>query len=320
MDSKIENWKTDLEHLCESLKGSKSIDLAIMNELEHQIMKISTYLKSNHENLEVEALKKMQSNFRSYTNDIYSKSYFFRRARTWPKGYPGDHETLEKIYGGVPVEKEGIGMYLDNYFITRALASGVRERKRLLSNLIAYELEQRPEGQKILNIACGSSREIFDIGKKMNTYKAKITFLDYDQDAVDYSKLLLANEGINVADYEFMKFNALKLASPEVTESTFGKKDIIYSAGLFDYIRTDVLKKMLVSLFNLLEPNGVLIAPFKDKENYNTYDYHWLVDWSYFFQRTIGEVKGILEDATKAEVELIKSESAAINFFIIRKK
>jgi len=211
-------------------------------------------------------------------------------------------------------------MYLDNYIVTRTLAKGVRERKRVLSNILVSELEQRATKQKILNIACGSSREIFDIGKKINNYDPRITFIDYDENAVNYSKTLISNEGINVEHYEFMKYNALKLVSQEATEAKFGKRDIIYSAGLFDYIKTDQLKRMLSSLFDSLEPNGVLIAPFKDMENYRIFDYHWLVDWSYFLQRTVDEVKDILVEATNSEVEIIKTESSAINFFLIRKK
>ncbi len=320
MNSKVESWKSKLDEVCESLKGSTSIDLTKMNELESQIMDVSNFMLSNEENLNPEALKKEQLKFRTYTDDIFMNSHLYKRARTWPRGYAGDYETLEKIYHATPVKNEGVGMYLDNYFITRELARGVRERKRVLSKVLISEFEKREKKQKVLNIACGSSREIFDIGKKMNNYEADFTFLDYDKDAVNYSRLLLFNEGIDVRNFKFMKYNALNLVSETETEAEFGKKDIIYSAGLFDYIKTDVLIKMISSLYNLLEDGGVLIAPFKDKENYNTFDYHYLVDWSYFYQRTIDEVKDILVEATNTEVEIINTKSPAINFFLIRKK
>lgn len=319
MDSKVQNWKDGLKEIYESLKDSKSIDLSKMNELESQIMSISDYLINTHKDLAIDDLKNEQIKFRNDTNDIFQDSYFLMRIRNWPRGYPGDYETLEKFYHGVPIKSEGVGMYLDNYIVSRTLAKGVRERKRLLSKLLVSELEQREPKQKILNIACGSSREIFDIGKKINNYDPRITFIDYDQNAVNYSKTLIFNEGINVEHYEFMQYNALKLTSKEAVESTFGKRDIIYSAGLFDYVETDHLKKMLSSLYDSLEPNGVLIAPFKDMKNYKIFDYHWLVDWSYFLQRTIDEVENILVEATNSKVEIIKSDSPAINFFLLRK-
>lgn len=319
MNNNVTAWKNDLETVCETLKGATTIDLSKAEMVKQQIIKISEQLIPENKDLAPEKLKEQQLEFKQYIGDLFGKSYFFKRATTWPRGYAGDFETLEKVYQGVYSANEGIGLYLDNYFITNELARGIRERKRVLGNLILEELKNRAKNQRILNIACGSSREIFDIGKQINQYEAAITFLDHDKDAVAYSKQLMSNEGINVDNFEFLKFNALNLVSEEDTKSNFGSRDIIYSAGLFDYIRTDVLKKMIASLYSLLEPGGVLIAPFKDKNNYSVYDYHWLLDWSYFFQRSVGEVEDILEDATKSKVEIIKTESPAINFFLIRK-
>lgn len=319
MNKEIQNWKSNLEKVAEPLHKSTSIDFEKMLEIENAILSISDFLVEKGKELPKEELKEAQIKFRKDTNSIFEKSYFVKRIRNWPRGYPGDYETLEKFYHGTPSETEGVGLYFDNYIVTRTLAKGVRERKRTLGKILVSELQNRNPNQQILNIACGSSREIFDIGSAINEYKPKITFIDYDKNAVDYSKLLLHNEGINIAEYDFFKFNALDLVSADDTKLKFGEKDIIYSAGLFDYIKTDVLIKMIRSMYKLLGKNGVLIAPFKDKENYSIFDYHWLVDWSYFLQRTIEEVKTILEEATEAKIEIIKSGSPAINFFIIRK-
>ena len=136
---------------------------------------------------------------------------------------------------------------------------------------------------------------------------------------MDYSQLLLHNGEIDITEFEFIKYNALKLASADRTEAAFGKQDIIYSAGLFDYVPTKGLKKIIHSLYNLLDEGGVLIAPFKDKENYQTYDYHWFADWSYFYQRTVEEVARILETSTGTISEIIPCGTPAINFFILRK-
>jgi SAM-dependent methyltransferase len=319
MNKRIKNWQAELEYLSKSLKDSQSIDLIKFEVLEKTVMSISSYIEEHYSNISGKELKEKQAEFRKFTDSIFQQSYFFRRARQWPRGYSGDYETLEQNYQGVPIESEGIGMYLDNYFLTRTLAEGVRERKEFLSELILKELESRSEGQRILNIGCGSSREIFDIGKRINKFGSQITFLDYDEEAVNYSKLLLYNGGIDISEFGFEKYNAFKLTSVEETKSKFGKKDIIYSAGLFDYIKTDGLLKMIHSLYSLLDEGGVIIAPFKDRKNYGTFDYHWLGDWAYFYQGTIEDVTGILEKASGTKVEIIPSGTSAINFFILRK-
>ena len=319
MNKRIKSWRAELEHLDKSLKDSRSIDLIKFKVLENTVMSISSYLEEHYSNISGGELKEKQAEFRKFTDSIFQQSYFFRRARQWPRGYPGDYQTLEQNYKGVPIESGGIGMYLDNYFLTRTLAEGVRERKEFLSELILKELESRSGGQRILNIGCGSSREIFDIGRRVNKFDSRMTFLDYDEEAVNYSELLLHNGGIDLSEFGFEKYNVFKLTSVERTESKFGKQDIIYSAGLFDYIKTAGLIKVIHSLYSLLDEDGVIIAPFKDRKSYGTFDYHWLVDWAHFYQRTIEDVTEILEEASGTKVEIIPSGTPAINFFILRK-
>jgi len=74
MNSKVQNWKDGLKQIYESLKDSKSVDLSKMNELENQMMSISDYLISNHQDLAIDDLKKEQIKFRNDTNDIFQES------------------------------------------------------------------------------------------------------------------------------------------------------------------------------------------------------------------------------------------------------
>jgi hypothetical protein len=40
-----------------------------------------------------------------------------------------------------------------------------------------------------------------------------------------------------------------------------------------------------------------MIAVFKDCDRYDTFDYHWLADWSAFLQRTATESRALLDQA-----------------------
>ena len=132
----------------------------------------------------------------------------------------------------------------------------------------------------------------------------------------------MENTLIDTSDFVFKKFNALKLSNAEYTKKIFGNQDIIYSAGLFDYLKTEVLTKIITSLYANLNEGGIIIAPFKDANNYKTFDYHWNCDWTYFFQRSVAEVESILSDAIpdEAKLKILPTGVAAINFFIITKK
>lgn len=317
----IENYYEALDAFQNQVQGERAVDFQKFNQFQKLVEKGEEYVQPFESSCEVEVLRERQKEFRAFTDPIFKKSFFVNRARTWPLGYPGDHEMLERTYNGMPVSEEGIGLYIDTYFLGRTLARGVRERKRVLSQLVQSEIENRPVNTKIMNIGCGSSREIFDIGASLNQYQPKFTFLDFDEKATFYSKQLLENASIDTSDYVFQKFNALKLSNAEYTQKIFGNQDIIYSAGLFDYLKTGVLTKIITSLYANLNEGGIIIAPFKDAENYKTFDYHWIGDWAYFYQRSIDEVKNILTSSIPegASLEIQGTGVSAINFFIIRK-
>ncbi|MDP2753697.1 MAG: PilZ domain-containing protein, partial [Nitrospirota bacterium] len=97
--------------------------------------------------------------FHRKTNPILSKSYCINRARTWPQGYQGDYKTMEIIYKNMPLS-ENIGYFLDLYSLNLSLSIGVRNRIKKLEEILREEISVRKQ-PSVLNIACGSCREVF---------------------------------------------------------------------------------------------------------------------------------------------------------------
>ncbi len=102
----------------------------------------------------------------------------------------------------------------------------------------------------------------------------------------------------------------------------FGMQDIIYSIGLLDYLEDQVNVRLLRALYELLKPGGKLIAVFKDAERYGTQDYHWLVDWGVFYQRSARESRNLIEKAEipASSVRVQRDASGIIIFYIITKQ
>lgn len=261
------------------------------------------------------SIEHFKERFRPYVE----KSLFGTRANDWPQGYPGDHITLEYIYKGFPQSPDLIGQYVDLYFMSRHLAVGVRERKDQLKNHVQEQLNKE-SCKTVLNVGCGSSRELYDIGLKLNDYNGKITCLDFDGDALTFSARTLASRMINLDKFEFRKMNVLKLVNSKFMNSELGTFDLIYSAGLFDYIQDKGLKRIFGSMHKNLNEGGMIIAPFKDCEYYTIFDYHWLGNWDAFYQRTKVEVWDLLKEAIPGvNLKVIPSSTPAINFYIITK-
>jgi SAM-dependent methyltransferase len=229
-------------------------------------------------------IKAAQSAFRNKTNAILSKSYCINRCRTWPLGQQGDFETLELAYKNAPLS-EGIGYYLDKYFLSTALGVGVRERISKLRDLLQKELLIR-QAPKVFDVACGSCREVFELAPEIKSSGAKFTCVDLDPGALDFARDRLGFVGLLSDQVELLTYNALRLFDYDIAMAEFGRQDIIYSVGYFDYLPDDFLVKLLKTLYNLLLPDGKLIMAYKDAARYRAEIYHWLVDWDGFKQRT----------------------------------
>lgn len=229
-------------------------------------------------------VKEAQRAFREKTSAWISKSYFMNRARTWPRGYAGDFETLEGVYRNVPLS-EGVGYYLDRYFLATELPSAVRHRKDFLRSLLDREMSSHPAA-KFLDLACGSCRELVELAPEIKASGAQVTCVDFDADALDFAANRLVSAGVPQEQMTLRRYNVLKMIKHDRNLKEFGMQDVIYSVGFFDYLQDEALLPLLSSLYALLNPGGVLIMSFKDSRRYRAQEYHWFVDWDGFLQRT----------------------------------
>jgi len=236
--------------------------------------------------------------FHGKTNTILSKSYCINRTRTWPQGYQGDYKTLEHVYKNTPLS-EGIGYYLDLCLLNSDLAPAVRNRIKKLEDILRDELLNR-EKPSVLNIACGSCREVFELATVIEKSGAKITCIDLDNDALSFAANRLSYTSISPLSsnqVNLRKYNAIRMFDHDLNMSEFGRQDIIYSVGFFDYLQSDFLAKFFKALYNMLNPGGILITSFKDASRYRHQDYHWIVDWDGFLQRYEEDFMGIFSEA-----------------------
>lgn len=264
-------------------------------------------------------IKDAQHRFREKTQKIFSTTYF-NRARLWPQGYQGDYVMLDYLYKNDPSSDSAIGYYLNTYLLATALAVAVRERKETLRELLRDEL-QGGKTIKVLDIACGSCQEVVELAPDILKSEATFTFVDYDSDALQFSSVRLSQVGLVPAHVDFRHYNALKLVNAERNRGEFGVQDVIYSVGLFDYLKDDVLSRLLSSLYNLLAPGGKLIISFKDCNRYSTFIYHWLIAWDGFLQRTEEDVWKLFEK-TGIPITAVSTKperSGVITFFIAAK-
>jgi SAM-dependent methyltransferase len=321
LDKAIENFNRQLEGIekrcsdtAENPDELKGETVKVMNDMVSICEKFEQGVDYDKSIIEAAQVK-----FREKTDQILSKSYCINRARTWPQGYQGDYMTLETIYRNTPLS-EGIGYYLDRYALSSTLAVAVRERIVKLQEILREELIKR-ESPKVLDIACGSCREIHGLVTEIRRSEARFTCVDLDSDALNFAMNRLSYTDLLPEHTQFFKYNALRMFDHELNMEEFGMQDIIYSVGYFDYLPDDFLVKLLNALYMLLKPGGKLIAAFKDTERYRYQDFHWIVNWDGFLQRNEDEFDRLFKKAKIPESALSKTRerTGVIIFYTMEK-
>ncbi len=264
---------------------------------------------------EADAIRDARIRFREKTGPILTKSNFISHARTWPRGHQGDYQILESAYRNMS-SSSGIGYYLDRYCLQTTLCVAVRERKNTLQDILKAEMAART-GPRILDVACGSCRDLFEIAADVEKTGARVTCVDFDSEALEFAanRMAIANSASELITYR--KYNAFKMINHERNLKEFGSQDLIYSVGFFDYLKDDMLIRLLGALYELLSPGGRLIASFKDCKNYNPQFYRWMVDWDGFFLRTEEDCREIIQKAgiPSGSVAFQRDKTEVIMFF-----
>jgi SAM-dependent methyltransferase len=242
-------------------------------------------------------LREARAAFHQETAPWFVQSAGMAHTRTWPRGYQGDYRVLEWIYEGLPQSESAFGGLLDSFLLSRKMAIAARGRKTQLCDMLLRELRSRDTAMRILSIACGSCRDIFDVAGEIQRTKSHVTCVDHDSEALAYARRLLLASGIPFDQITFDQMNALRLVSLREALRRFGEQDIVYSVGFLDYLDDDRVGRLLSTWYQLVRPGGSLIVAMKDVTRFEPYTYRWLIDWTGFRGRREEEMAGLFDTA-----------------------
>lgn len=269
--------------------------------------------------------KKIKHAFRSLVGPWAYKSLIMKRGFEKPRGYPGDYKMLEIIYDKEPFST-GFGKYFDLYFLNNPYAEAVRKRKDKTAELLVNSINKHGASSiNILNLACGSCREIRDVlSSDKLRYKGVINFglVDHDEEALSFTKQALEIFRKDNIKFSYFQENILKFYDhSQHYEKLFGKQDLVYSIGLVDYFPDRMLKEMILFCLGLLDKRGKLLLTIKDidRDPFAPLPPGWYCDWEFVprnEQDIINLIKSLKVDIA---METILDESGKIVFIEIIK-
>lgn len=179
-----------------------------------------------------------------------------RHATEWPRGYPGDAGLLDIIYRHQPGENGVLSDRARRLHLAVQASSpprSVRHRRMLLADAIDEAAVATP-GAEILSVACGHLREAeWSLALAGNSISR---FIAADQDQSSLDKLE-ADYGDRFPVIAPTPLSVRALLGGKT--STLGRFNLIYAAGLYDYLPDAIARALTEALFGLLHPGGRLL-------------------------------------------------------------
>lgn len=223
-----------------------------------------------------------------------------------PHGYPGDFETMERLHQKYTSDNEDLESW-DKLLRSRGAPKAVRNRKKYFKKIL-YKLSKNQEVSEInvLNIASGPTRGVYEFLKEASVSNIKFDCVDADNKAIEYGKDIYEGYLDKVRFYEK---NAFRFSSDK-------KYDLIWSAGLFDYLNDKEFKVLTQRICSLAKRDGEVITGNFSKKNLTKPYMKVLGNWILNY-RSKKLIPGLAKECGIPEENIkVKKEENGINLFL----
>ena len=333
----VESYLVDVRHWLEQLEfGLKSPGDKTAQEraiLEAVAPRIIAAFNGQHQRFEEmiyalppEARGAHQDFVRRHWHKLFLGSPFGHRTYHKPIGYAGDYEMMNMIYRNQPEGRTLYEKLIHLLLVSQWPAISVRNRiAHLGENILNETARVARTGRiaRILNIGCGPAKEIQNFLQNTQlSNQADFMLVDFNEETLLHAgrKLVEAKRQFarrteirteQVSVYELLKRTQRRAADAE-------KFDLIYCAGLFDYLAPDTCRALMELWHDSLSPGGLmLVANMTDTKPFRFF-IEFILDWQLIY-RTSREFLSLVPDHCRETTRVI-AEPASVNLFLHTRK
>ena len=183
----------------------------------------------------------------------HAESPFVRRLQEWPRGYPGDFETVEHLCAERnDAQPESLAWYCERYALSRPIAQQHRNKVHHQAARIMRTLTEYPRIARIFSIACGSCPDFLLVGDHLASLAGEVWLNDSDADALALSARRLREVRDRV---HIRPGNAVRVVAKAARSGL--SFELVLAGGLFDYLPDKQAAYLIEQAYAVLAPGGV---------------------------------------------------------------
>lgn len=210
-------------------------------------------------------------------------------------------------------ELSDVNRKIHEYTTTFSTALAVKARRNIIARTIDTIAESIHPAH-VLALACGHLREAKQSQAVKKGKIEKYVALDSDNESLQVVNAELSECGVTCIQKNIEEII--------IGKNDLGTFDFVYAAGLFDYLRDSVAKRLTQNMFKLLRPNGrILICNFL--RNIIGIGYmESFMDWKLVYRdlEDMDKLASVIPNSEIAGKDIFVEENKNIVFLKIQKK
>jgi extracellular factor (EF) 3-hydroxypalmitic acid methyl ester biosynthesis protein len=252
---------------------------------------------------------------------LFQTSPLMRRALRKPLGYAGDYEMMNMLYRKAEEGSSLFGQIMNRCAVEEVAAQAIVNRLSYLGDKVRCAIDNRTGPRaRLCSIGSGPAREIDALLTDSPELGAMVDVMLVDQDAraISYCERKLGPLARSTsARLHLVRESIRRLLTGGSLAHTLGQRDLIYSAGLFDYLSERSFAALLSALYEALVPGGMLVIGNVSLNNPTRYFMEYFLEW-FLVHRSptqLREQARILRPTPKAV--RVESEPLGVNLFLV---
>lgn len=247
--------------------------------LKHAIAPAMTEMHMNLENecrrLEPDEIPEHKAYAQNELAGLLMPAPFYNRVYTKPLGYAGDYQMVNMMHENGRHGQSTYAQIVNYVYLRSGPAEAHRNRIKILAEFLANCYRNQPDRSRplrILNVGSGPAQELCTFLSDMPEAACDIHLIDFDAGSLGYARSnverLLTSCAAGQSQVQTTHMSVHDLLRQAVdARSAIASYDVIYCAGLFDYLSDRVCSKLVNLFHKWCNPGGRVLVTNVHEDN-----------------------------------------------------